>query len=119
MNYNLVVLVGRLTRDPELTYTPSNVAICKFGLAVNHKFKEKEEVCYVDITMFGTMGETLNKHATKGSPLLVQGRLSFNQWTSKDGTKKSKLEVIADRFQFMGDKKREDKTAPDGDEPAF
>ena len=106
-SYNRVILVGNLTRDPELSYTPSNTAICKFGMATNRKWRDpqgemREEVCFVDCTAFGRQAETLNQYMRKGRPLLVEGRLQFSQWTNQEGQKRSKLEVVAERFQFMG-----------------
>ena len=106
-SYNRVILAGNLTRDPELSYTPSNTAICKFGLATNRKWRDqqgemREETCFVDCTAFGRQAETLNQYMRKGRPLLLEGRLHYSQWTSQDGQKRSKLEVIAERFQFLG-----------------
>ncbi len=106
-NYNRVILMGNLTRDPELSYTPNNTAICKFGMAINRSWSDqqgekKEETCFVDCTAFGRRGETLNQYMSKGRPLLVEGRLSFSQWTSQEGQKRSKLEVIVENFQFLG-----------------
>ena len=79
-SYNRIVLVGNLTRDPQLSYTPSNTAVCKFGIATNHKFKDRdgqqsEEVCFVDCTVFGRAGETFNQYMSKGRTVLVEGRL--------------------------------------------
>ncbi len=106
-SYNRIVLMGNLTRDPQLSYTPSNTAICKFGLATNHKWKDREgnsreEVCFVDCTLFGRGGEVFNQYMSKGSPVLVEGRLSFDQWTSQEGVKRSKHEVIVENFTFVG-----------------
>ncbi|MCH7993200.1 MAG: single-stranded DNA-binding protein [Planctomycetes bacterium] len=89
-SYNRIVLMGNLTRDPQLSYTPSNVAICKFGLATNHKRKDrdgnvKEEVCFVDCTLFGRGGETFNQYMSKGRSVLVEGRLRLDQWTTPEG----------------------------------
>ncbi|MCH7592197.1 MAG: single-stranded DNA-binding protein [Planctomycetes bacterium] len=106
-SYNRIILVGNLTRDPELSYTPNNVAVCKFGLATNHKRKDKdgnlkEEVCFVDCVAFGRSGETFKQYMAKGRSVLVEGRLKFDQWTSQDGTKRSKHEVVVDNFTFLG-----------------
>jgi len=106
-SYNRIILVGNLTRDPQLSYTPANTAVCKFGLATNHKWKDREgnpreEVCFVDCTAFGKAGETFNQYMSKGQPVLVEGRLKLDQWTSPEGDKKSKHEVIVDNFQFLG-----------------
>jgi single-strand DNA-binding protein len=106
-SYNRIVLMGNLTRDPQLSYTAGNVAVCKFGLATNHRRKDrdgnvKEEVCFVDCTAFGRAAETFNQYMTKGRSVLVEGRLQFQQWTTPEGDKRSKHEVIVDNFQFVG-----------------
>ncbi|MCH7813682.1 MAG: single-stranded DNA-binding protein [Planctomycetes bacterium] len=118
-NYNRVILMGNLTRDPELSYTPNNTAICKFGMAINRNWNDQqgekhEETCFVDCTAFGRRGETLNQYMSKGRPLLVEGRLSFSQWTSQEGQKRSKLEVIVENFQFLGGRRddAQDQSAP-------
>ena len=117
-SYNRVILMGNLTRDPELSYTPSSTPICKFGLATNHKWRDqsgelREETCFVDCTAFGRQAETLNQYMRKGRPLLVEGRLQFSQWTNQEGQKRSKLAVVAERCQFVGGP-RDDQ----GDQPA-
>ena len=106
-NFNKVILAGNLTRDPQLSYLPSNTPVAKFGLAINRKRKGKngemhEETCFIDCTCFGKQAETLNQYMSKGSPLLVEGRLQLQQWTAKDGTRRSKHEVIVEQFQFLG-----------------
>ena len=106
-SYNRIVLVGNLTRDPQLSYTASNVAVCKFGIATNHKRKDREgnmreDVCFVDCTVFGKGGETFNQYMGKGQSVLIEGRLHLNQWTTPDGDKRSKHEVIVDNFTFLG-----------------
>lgn len=106
-NYNRVILAGNLTRDPELKYTPSNLPVCEFGLAINRKFRDRdnsnrEEVCFVDVSAFGRSAEVIKQYMRKGQPMLVEGRLRYRQWTSKEGQKRSKLEVVVDNFQFLG-----------------
>ena len=105
--YNKVILLGNLTRDPQLKYLPSNTAVCEFGLAVDRRWRDrdgnqKEEVCFVDISAFGRQGETINQYMSKGRQLLVEGHLRFDSWTSQDGQKRSKLSVVVDNFQFVG-----------------
>lgn len=105
-SYNRIILVGNLTRDPELSYTPANTAVCKFGMATNRKWRDKdgnerEDVCFIGCTMFGVRAEVINKYLSKGKRLLVEGRLAFDQWTDQGGQKRSKHEVIVDNFQFM------------------
>jgi single-strand DNA-binding protein len=104
---NKVFLIGNLTRDPELRYTPSGTAVASFGIAVNRTWtgqsgEKKEEVCFVDINMFGRRAEVINEYFSKGNPIFVEGRLQFNQWETKDGQKRNTLRVVAENFQFMG-----------------
>lgn len=105
-NYNRVILMGNLTRDPELSYLPSQVAVVSFGLAINRKWKkedgsEGEEVCYLECQMFGKRAEVINKHFSKGKLIFIEGRLKFEQW-SKEGTKHSRVKVIVEKFEFVG-----------------
>ncbi|MHC4114483.1 MAG: single-stranded DNA-binding protein [Planctomycetota bacterium] len=106
-NFNKVMLIGNLTRDPQLSYTPSQTAVTDFGLAVNRKWtgkdgSKKEETCFVDCTSFGKTAETINKYMVKGRPIFVEGRLSFSSWVGQDGSKRSRLKVIVENFQFLG-----------------
>lgn len=105
-NFNKVFLMGNLTRDPQLSYTPSQTAVVDFGLAVNRRWKgqdgeSREETCFVDCQAFGRLAENINKYLTKGRPLFVEGRLTFNTWTAQDGTKRSKHRVTVENFQFL------------------
>ena len=118
-SYNRIVLVGNLTRDPQLSYTPANTAVCKFGIATNHKFKDRdgnmrEEVCFVDCTVFGRGGETFNQYMGKGRTVLVEGRLHLNQWTTPEGEKRSKHEVVVDNFTFLGGPRGDGRDGGDG-----
>ena len=106
-NFNRVLLIGNLTRDPQLRYTPAQQPVCEFGLAVNRSWKgndgqKHEDVCFVDCTAWGRQAETLSKYMSKGRPLFVEGRLTFRQWDGPDGKKRSKLEVTVENFQFLG-----------------
>jgi len=108
-NFNKIILVGNLTKDPVLSYLPSQTAVVETGIAVNRKWKdqsgtEKTEVCFVDLKAFGKPAETINKFCKKGASLLVEGRLSFETWQGKDGAKHSKHRVIIENFQFIGGK---------------
>ncbi len=105
-NFNKILLMGNLTRDPQLSYLPSQTAVVEFGMAVNRKWKsregeQKEEVCFVDCRAFGRTAENLNKYMSKGRPLFVEGRLTFDSWTAQDGTKRSKHRVTVENFQFL------------------
>ncbi len=109
MSLNRVILMGNLTRDPELSHTASNAPVCKFGMATNRKWADrdgnkKEEVCYVDVTAWGKMGEVINQYMAKGRGILIEGRLQFSQWTDKEGKNRSKLDVVAESFSFVGEK---------------
>src|SRR5207248_10883996 len=107
-NYNKVILVGNLTRDPQLKYLPSQMAVVDFGLAVNHRYRTKtgedrEEVCFIDCSCFGKGAEIINQYCQKGRPLLVEGRLKYDTWEDKQGGgKRSKHSVVIDNFQLLG-----------------
>ena len=105
---NRVTLIGNLTRDPELRYTPSGAAVAKFGLAINERFKSgdewKERTVFVDVTVWGKQAETCAEYLGKGRSVCVDGRLSYSAWETDDGQKRSKLEVTADRVIFLGGK---------------
>jgi len=105
-NLNKVFLVGNLTRDPEVRYTPSGKAVADIGLAVNRRYRTQsgeyeEETCFVTVTVWDRAAETCGEYLRKGSPLLVEGRLKFDQW-ERDGQKHNKLTVVAERTQFLG-----------------
>jgi len=104
-SFNKVLLMGNLTRDPELRYTSGGAAVASFGLAVNRKYKAgdqwKEEVCFVDITVWAKQGENCAEYLSKGSPVFIEGRLNYQAWES-DGQKRNKLEVVANNVQFLG-----------------
>jgi single-strand DNA-binding protein len=118
-SFNKVILMGNLTRDPELRSLPSGTTVVNFGLAVSERWKDKttgeqrEEVCFVDIDAFGRQGEVVNEYFSKGKPILVEGRLRFRQWETDSGEKRSKLSVTLDRFSFVGS--RQDSEFQDGD----
>jgi single-strand DNA-binding protein len=107
-SYNKVILMGNLTRKPELRYLPNGNAICKFGLAVNRRFKDaqgewKDEATFVDITFFGKRGEAFAKYHDKGKQAFIEGSLRLDQWDDKQtGEKRSKLHVVGDDWQFVG-----------------
>ena len=106
-NFNKIFLMGNLTRDPQLSYLPSQTAVVEFGLAVNRRWKSKEgedreETCFVDCRAFGRTAENINKYLSKGRPLFIEGRLTFDSWTAQDGSKRSKHRVTVDTFQFLG-----------------
>ena len=109
-NFNRVILAGNLTRDPELRYTPKGTAIASFGLAINRKWKSetgeaKEEVTFVDIEAWDRQAEVIAQYFKKGRPILVEGRLKFDQWEDKNThQKQSKLKVRLESFSFIDTK---------------
>ena len=118
--YNKVILIGNLTRDPELRYTSKGVAIAKLALAVNRAWRDsatgelKEEVTFVDIDAFGKQAETLGQYMKKGSPLMVEGRLRLDTWEDKQtNQKRSRLGVVLESFQFLDSGRSRDGAAPE------
>jgi len=103
--YNKVILLGNLTRDPDLRYTPTGMPICEFPIAVHHRYRlndeVKEEVCFIDIVAFGKVGERSKRFLQKGAQVLVDGRLSQRRWKTTEGKPRSKYEVIATTVQFL------------------
>jgi single-strand DNA-binding protein len=105
-NFNKVILMGNVTREVTLSYLPSQTAVVDFGLATNRKWsskegEKKEEVCFVDCRAFGKAAENINKYVNKGDLFMVEGRLTFEQWTAQDGSKKSRHRVTVENFQFL------------------
>lgn len=105
-NFNKVLLMGRLTRDPQLSYTPNQAAVVDFGLAVNRRWtgqdgSKREETCFVDCRAFGRQAENINKYLSKGQPVFVEGRLTFDSWTAQDGSKRSRHRVTVENFRFL------------------
>ncbi len=106
-SFNRVILVGNLTRDPELRYVPSGMAVTDIGLAVNDKRKNAsgewiEETTFVDVTLWGRTAEVAGEYLSKGSPVLIEGRLKLDTWEGNDGQKKSKLKVVGEKMQLLG-----------------
>jgi single-strand DNA-binding protein len=104
-SFNKVILMGNLTRDPELRYTPGGSPVCSLGLAVNRRYRQndewKEEVCFVDITVWGRQAENCSEYLSKGSGIMLEGRLQQHSWDAEDGKRRSKLEVVANNIQFL------------------
>ncbi len=109
-SYNKVLLMGNLTRDPEVKHTSNNRAVVNFGLAVNHRYKtadgeRREEVTFIDCEAWGFTAENIGKFFAKGRPIFVEGRLKLDTWEDRnDGSKRSKLKVVIDNFQFIDSK---------------
>lgn len=117
---NKVFLIGNLTRDPELKYTANGTGVTKFGLAVNRTYnsdgEKKQETCFVDITAWDKLAEVCNEHLSKGRLIFVEGRLQYQSWESDDGSKRSKIEVVAQNIQFLGGKQENDEEAESTDD---
>ena len=122
MNFNKVILAGNLTRDPQLSFTPAQMPVVDFGMAINRNWtgkdgEKREETCFVDCRAFGKTAETINQYMSKGKPILLEGRLQFSAW-EKDGVKHSKLRVTVDNFQFVGGRDENQAPAPQQQAPA-
>ena len=106
-NYNKVILMGNLTRDPEVKYTSGGTAIAKLGMAINRRWRgqdgqQQEETTFVDVDAFGRQAETVGQYLKKGRPIMIEGRLKYDQWDDKQtGQKRSKLGVVLERFEFL------------------
>ena len=106
-SFNRVILMGNLTRDPEIRQTQTGTSICRFSIAVNRSFSApdgsmRDETCFVDIDSFGRTAENISKYFSKGKPILVEGRLRQDSWEDKQGQKRTKLVVVLERFEFVG-----------------
>jgi single-strand DNA-binding protein len=119
-NFNKVILMGNLTRDPELRYTPKGTAIAEISLAINRKWKSetgeaKEEVTFVEVATYGRTAEVIAQYLKKGRPIMIEGRLKLDQWDDKTtGAKRSKLRVVCESFEFIDSGNR----GPEGSAPA-
>ena len=127
-SYNKVILMGNLTRDPELRYTPSGAPVCNFDLAMNRSYttqagEKKDEVCFMTIVVWNKQAEICGEHLAKGRSVLVEGRLQQRSWETPEGQKRTKIEVVAERVQFIGGKgngsgAKAGGEAPEAGEPA-
>ena len=101
VSFNRVILAGNMTRDPELRFTNDGIPVCSFGLAVNRRRSKSEEVDFFDVSAWRELGETIANYKKKGDPILVEGRLQYPTWEAQDGSKRSKVDVVADNVQFL------------------
>ncbi len=107
-SYNRIIMMGNLTRDPELKQLSSGQSVCRFGLASNRQFKNKQsgsmvqEVCFVDVDVWGAQADVCKQYLAKGRAVLIEGRLKLDSWQDADGNKRSKHSIVADRVTFMG-----------------
>ena len=109
-NFNKVILMGNLTKEPDLRFTPSGAPVCNFDLAVNRSYttqsgEKKDEVCYITIVVWGKQAESCREYLHKGRPALVEGHLQQRSWETPEGQKRSKYEVVAERVLFVGARK--------------
>src|SRR3712207_8763662 len=116
VSFNRVVLAGNLTRDPELRFTNDGIPVCSFGLAVNRVRSRSEEVDFFDISAWRELGETIANYKKKGDPILLEGRLQYRTWEAQDGSKRSKVDVVADNVQFLGARGDSDDSASRSEE---
>ena len=102
---NKVFLIGRLTRDPEMRYTPSGAAVAEFGFAVNRYYivngERREDTCFLEISAWGRLGETVRNYLRKGRQAFIEGHLTYSEWKTQEGQKRSKIRVVADTIQFL------------------
>jgi single-strand DNA-binding protein len=118
VSFNRVVLAGNLTRDPELRFTNDGIPVCSFGLAVNRVRSRSEEVDFFDISAWRELGETIANYKKKGEPILLEGRLQYRTWEAQDGSKRSKVDVVADNIQFLSGRADSDDGASSGGGPS-
>jgi single-strand DNA-binding protein len=118
VSFNRVVLAGNLTRDPELRFTNDGIPVCSFGLAVNRVRSRSEEVDFFDISAWRELGETIANYKKKGDPILLEGRLQYRTWEAQDGSKRSKVDVVADNIQFLSGRADSDDGASSGGGPS-
>ena len=121
-NYNKTILMGNLTREPELRVTPRGTSVCAFGMAVNRVFSDesgekREETTFVDCEAWGRQAEIISKYVSKGNPLFVEGRLRLDTWESKAGEKRSKLKVVVENMQLMGGRNEGGSRSPESHAP--
>jgi single-strand DNA-binding protein len=117
--FNRIIMMGNLTRDPELRQLPSGNSVCRLGLAANRSYKNRqtgdmvEEVCFVDVDVWGAQAESCNQYLSKGRPVLVEGRLKLDSWQDQEGNNRSKHSIVADRVVFMPSAMQSDDTFAD------
>lgn len=106
--FNKIILIGNLTKDPEVRYTPQGTSVCSFRIAVNYRYRQgdeiKKEVTFIDVVAFGKQADTCGQHLNKGSAVLVEGRLQERRWETEEGQSRSKFEVVAQSVRFLSRK---------------
>lgn len=112
-NINVCIIAGHLTRDPELSYTPSGTAVCKGGIAVDSGWGDKVRTCFIDYTIFGKTAESFKGHCRKGAAMLFEAQLNLEQWTDKNNNKRSRHSLLVNRWQFAGPKPQDRQDSAD------
>jgi single-strand DNA-binding protein len=116
--FNKIILIGNLTRDPEVRYTPQGTSVCSFRIAVNHRYRQgneiKKETTFIDTVVFGKQADTCGQHLNKGSSVLVEGRLQERRWETEEGQQRSKYEIVAQTVRFLSRKPDVTGTAEEG-----
>jgi single-strand DNA-binding protein len=113
-SYNKVILMGNLTRDPEIKFLPSGTSVANFGIAMSERYtdrqsgEQKESVCFVDVEAWDRQAEVVGEYLKKGSPVFIEGALKYDSWEAEDGTKRNRLKVRLIRFQFIGGRRDDD-----------
>jgi single-strand DNA-binding protein len=120
MSLNKVLLLGHLTRDPDMRYTPSGTPVSSFGLAINRRFRQgdetRDEVCFVDVTVFGRQAEIAGEYLRKGRLVFIEGRLRWHSWDADGGQKRSKLDVVAEAVHLMPRPREDGADRPSADD---
>ncbi len=116
-SYNKVIMIGNLTRDPELRALPTGTPVVEFGLASTRRYNsqnsgQREQTCFIDVRFYGRLAEVIHTYMKKGRPILVEGRLEYASWTSQDGSKRSKHRIIGETFQFLGSRQDDRNSTP-------
>ncbi len=111
-SFNKVIMIGNLTRDPELRALPTGTPVVEFGLASTRRYNsqnsgQREQTCFIDVRFYGRLAEVIHTYLKKGRPVLVEGRLEYASWTGQDGTKRSKHRIIGENFQFLGSRQND------------
>ena len=116
-SYNKVMIMGHLTRDPDLKSLPSGTSVCEFGVAINESYTDKdgqkqERACFVEVEAWARQSEVIAEHLTKGSPIFIEGALKYESWENEDGDKRSRLKIRLIRFTFIGSRQNGEGAAP-------
>jgi single-strand DNA-binding protein len=118
-SFNKIILMGNLTRDPSMKTLPSGTDVVEFCVAVNRKYKDKDETVFFDCELFGKGAATFNQYMKKGRATMIEGRVRQESWEGKDGQKKTRMKVVVENFQFIGGKESDNGSQAAGDDLPF